>query len=131
MESPTRRGRALAFGGIAALGTGVAWALLSAVLGLHVGLLVVGAFGGWLIGSSVRTAGPRSQAWAIGLALLAWLIGSVLDFVISQLLLPAASTPLAERLAISQYLDYLAGTFDIIGALAIAVLLFVAWRSAR
>ena len=78
-----------------------------------------------------RAHRQRAGAWAIGLALLAWLIGSVLDFVISQLLLPEASTPLAERLAISQYFDYLAGTFDIIAALAIAVLVFVAWRSAR
>jgi hypothetical protein len=132
MEAPTRRrGRALALGLAAALGTGLAWALLSAVLGLHIGLVVVAAFGGWLIGGSVRSSGPGAQAWAIGLALLAWLVGSVLEFVIAQLLLPAASTPPAARLTISGYLDYLAGTFDIIAALAIALLVFVAWRSAR
>jgi len=132
MEAPTRRrGRALALGLAAALGTGAAWALLSAVLGLHIGLIVVAAFGGWLIGASVRSAVPRAQAWAIGLALLAWLVGSVLEFVIAQLLLPAASSPLVERVTISGYFDYLAGTFDIIEALAIALLVLVAWRSAR
>jgi hypothetical protein len=109
----------------------LAWALLSALLDLHVGLIVVAAFGGWLIGSTVRSAGPRARAWAILLALSAWLVGSVLEFVIAQLLLPAASTPAAERLTIAGYFDYLGGTFDIIAALAIALLVFVAWRSAR
>jgi hypothetical protein len=132
MEAPTRRrGRALALGLAAALGTGAAWALLSAVLGLHIGLIVLAAFGGWLIGSSVRSAVPRAQAWAVVLALAAWLVGSVLEFVIAQLLLPAASTPPADRLTISNYLDFLGGTFDIIEALAIALLVLVAWRSAR
>ena len=131
MESPTRRGRALAFGMAAALTTGVAWAVLSAVLGFHLGLLVVAAFGGWLIGSSVREAGNRAQLWAIVFALFAWLVGSVLDFVISQLLLPESAVAPAERLALARYFDYLAGTFDVIQALAIAILVLVAWRSAR
>jgi hypothetical protein len=132
MEAPTRRrARALALGSAAALGTGGVWALLAAVLGLHIGLIVVAAFGGWLIGSAVRSSGPRAQAWAIVLALSAWLVGSVLEFVIAQLLLPAASTPPGQRLTISGYLDYLGGTFDVIEALAIALLVFVAWRSAR
>jgi hypothetical protein len=131
MESPTRRGRALAFGGITALGTGALWAVLSAVFDLHLGLLVVAAFGGWLIGASVKPVGSRAQRWAIGLALVAALVGSILDFVLAQLLLPAASTPLADRLSIAAFLDYLGGTFDIIEALAVAVLVIVAWRSAR
>ena len=131
MESPTRRGRALAFGAIAAIGTGVAWALLSAVFDLHLGLLVVAAFGGWLIGIAVKPVSSRARRWAIVLALAASVIGSVGDFVLSQLLLPQASTPLGQRLSISGYLDYLSGTFDIIDVLAIALLVLVAWRSAR
>src|SRR5262249_3799167 len=99
MESPTRRGRALAWGAIAAIGTGGAWAVLSAVLGLHLGLLVVAAFGGWLIGLAVRPVRGRAQRWAILLAVAAAVVGSVGDFVLSQLLLPQASTPLAERLS--------------------------------
>jgi hypothetical protein len=131
MESPTRRGRPLAFGVVAAIGTGAAWALLSAVLDLHFGLLVVAAFGGWLIGMAVKPVGSRARRWAIALALAAALVGSIGDFVLSQLLLPQSSTPLGQRLSISSYLDYLSGTFDIIDALAIALLVLVAWRSAR
>jgi hypothetical protein len=65
------------------------------------------------------------------LAVVAAVIGSVGDYLLSQLLLPQASTPLTERLSISGYLDYLSGTFDIVDVLAIAVLVVVAWRSAR
>ena len=131
MESPTRRGRALAFGTLAAVGTGAAWAVLSAVFDLHLGLLVVAAFGGWLIGSAVKPTGDRARRWAIGLAMLATVVGSVGDFVLSQALLPEASTPLIERLSLGSYIDYLSGTFDVVVALAFVVLVVVAWRSAR
>jgi hypothetical protein len=131
MQSPTRRGRVLALGSTAALATGAAWAALSAILDLHLGLLVVAAFGGWLIGSAVKPIGRRAHRWAVGLAALAALLGLVGDFVLSQLLLPAASTPIGDRLTLGAFFDYLGGTFDIIAALAIALLLLVAWRSAR
>jgi hypothetical protein len=131
MESPIRRGRALAFGTLLALGTGAVWAVLSAVFDLHLGLLVVAAFGGWLIGSAVKPIGKGARRWAIGLALLATVIGSVGDFVLSQALLPEASTPLLQRVSLGSYLDYLAGTFDPIVALAVVVLVILAWRSAR
>ncbi len=131
MESPTRRGRALAFGTLVALATGVVWAVLSAVFDLHLGLLVVAAFGGWLIGSAVKPVGGRARRWAIGLALVATVIGSVGDFVLSQALLPEATTPVLQRLSLGSYLDYLSGTFDPVVALAVVVLVIVAWRSAR
>jgi len=131
MESPKRRGRVLALGAIAAIGTGAAWAALSAILDLHLGLLVVAAFGGWLIGSAVKPVGAAARRWAVVLAALAALIGLVGDFLLSQMLLPAASTPIAERLSLGAFLDYLGGTFDIIAAVAIAVMVLVAWRSAR
>jgi len=123
--------RPIAYGVVAALVTAMVWAFLSAVLGLHVGLVVIGAFGGWIIGSAVQPAGPNRRALAGALAALAWLVGSVLDFAISQALLPGASTPLASRLTLTAYFDYTASTFDIIQAAAIAILVFVAWRSAR
>jgi hypothetical protein len=131
MESPTRRGRVLALGSIAALATGAAWAGLSAILDLHLGLLVVAAFGGWLIGSAVKPIGRRARRWAVVLAGVAALLGLVGDYVLSQLLLPAAATPIADRLSLSGFVDYLGGTLDIIAALAIAILVIVAWRSAR
>lgn len=131
MDSATSRRRAMSIGIAAALGTAVVWAVLSAVLGFHLGLLVVAAFGGWIIGSSVQSTGELRRRLATTLAVIAWLVGSILDFVLSQVLLPAATKPLSERLSITGYVDYTVGTFDIVQAAAVAILVIVAWRSAR
>jgi hypothetical protein len=116
---------------VLALATGVVWALLSALLNLHVGLIVLAAFAGWLIGSVVRPIGRHAVLSGVALAALAWLIGSVLDFTLSQLLLPEAATGLAERLTVDGYLAYASATFDIVELAAIALLAIAAWRSAR
>jgi hypothetical protein len=131
MNSATPRRRARAIGIAAALGTGVVWAVFSALFGFHLGLLAVAAFGGWIIGSSVQPTGKARRQLAALLAAVAWLVGSVGDFVISQALLPAAATPLDARLSIGGYVDNTVGTFDVVQAAAIAILVIVAWRSAR
>jgi hypothetical protein len=115
----------------AAVVTGLFRAVLSAWVGLYFGLLVVAAFGGWIIGTALQTAGPRRRALAAVLGVFAWLVGSVLDFVFSQVILPNATTPLAERLAPGAYLAYASATFDLVQVGAIAILVVVAWRSAR
>jgi hypothetical protein len=131
MDSATPRRRAMAIGIAASLGTGVVSAVFSALFGFHLGLLAVAAFGGWIIGNSVQSAGNSRRQVAAVLAVMAWLVGSILEFVISQVLLPAAATPLAERLSIGGYIDNTVGAFDVVQAAAIAILVIVAWRSAR
>jgi thiol:disulfide interchange protein len=131
--TPTARplGGPLGLGLLAALATSIVWAVLSAVIGLHLGLLVVAAIGGWLIGSALKPAGPRAR-WVTGaIAVDAWILGAVLDFVLSQALLPDAATSLSSRLTLTGFADYTLGTFDIVQAAAIAILVVVAWRSAR
>jgi hypothetical protein len=123
--------RPIGNGLLVALGTALVWAFLSAGLGFHPGLLVVAAFGGWLIGASVRPIGAGSWRIAVVLAVATWVLASILDFAFSQILLPGAVTPLASRLTPGAYLDYLSGTFDVIAAISIALLVLVAWRSAR
>ena len=123
--------RPIGNGLLVALGTAVVWAFLSAVLGFHLGLLVVAAFGGWLIGASVRPTGAGAWRIAVVFAVGTWVLASILDFVFSQMLLPEAVTPLVSRLTPGAYLDYLSGTFDVIAAISIALLVIVAWRSAR
>lgn len=120
---------ALAMG--VALATSVVWAVLSAVFNFHLGLLVVAAFAGWIIGSTLQPAGPRRRILAVVVAAAAWLVGSVVDFTLSQISLPDAATPLAARLTAERYLDYTAATFDVISTAAIEILFVVAWRSAR
>jgi predicted permease len=123
--------RPIAYGVVAALATGAVWALLSAALGFHLGLLVLAAFGGWIIGSAVKSAGPKRRALAAILGAVAWFVGSVLDFVVSQAILPGAATSLATRVTAGAYLDYTSAQFDIIQIAAIAILVVVSWRSAR
>lgn len=131
MESASSSGRPVLYAIAGAVAVGIVWAVLSAVLDLHIGLLVVAAFGGWLIGSALRPVGQRRSRLALAIAAGAWVIGSVLDFVLSQVLLPNSTTPLGDRLAIGRYIDFTAATFDLVQALAIVILLVTAWRSAR
>ena len=131
MESAPSPSRPLVYAICGAVAVGIVWAVLSAVLDRHIGLLVVAAFGGWLIGSALRPVGQRRSRLALAIASSAWVIGSVLDFVLSQVLLPNSTTPLGDRLAIGRYIDYTTATFDLVQALAIVILLVISWRSAR
>ena len=123
--------RPLALATGVALATSVVWAVLSAVFNFHLGLLVVAAFGGWIIGSTLQPAGPHRRIVAVVVAAATWLVASIIDFTLSQTSLPDAATPLGARLSADRYLDYTAATFDVISAAAIAILVVVAWRSAR
>ena len=124
-------GRAALSGLVAAAAVGLIWAVLAVVLDFHLGLLVVAGVGGWLIGVAVARVRPGAWPVAVGSALVAWLIAAALSYLLSQLLLPQAVTPLAERLSLAGLLDYTTQTFDLVQAAAIAILVVVAWRSAR
>jgi hypothetical protein len=94
-----------------ALGYGVLWLIASW------GLVVVGLFGGWLVGSSVarglRAAGswPRGASTAAALlAGLAWFVGSYVAFVIVQLL--EGSGSLLERIGPAHFATNLAAIAD-------------------
>lgn len=125
------RRQALRGGLAAAVAVGLAWAGLSVVLDVHLGLLVVAAVGGWIVGAAVARAALGAWPIAVASAGLAWLIGAALSYLLSQLLLPQAVTPLAERLSLAGLLDYTTQTFDLVQAVALAILLVEAWRSAR
>ncbi|MDP8905369.1 MAG: hypothetical protein M3N29_08645 [Chloroflexota bacterium] len=126
-----------------ALGVGLAWAFLLVVVGLHTGLIAVAALGGWAVGVAVRrtavatvdAARPVKPGVVRGLAafcaVLAWAIGVSLSYLLSQLLLPEAATPLAERLSLGGLMAYAIETFDPVQAVSIVILAVVAWRSAR
>jgi hypothetical protein len=99
-----------------ALGYGVLWLIASW------GLVVVGLFGGWLIGSSVarglrahasrdRGSWPRGASTAAALlAGLAWFVGSYVAFVIVQLL--EGSGSLLERIGPAHFATNLAAIAD-------------------
>ena len=130
-------------GVLAGLAMAVLYAVAAEGLGLTFGLLAVGFFGGWAIGGAVAhgawsgSAHAPVRALQVGaavIAVLAWLLGLFLAYVVSQALLPEAATPLLERVTLSGFYDYVAGTFDFVRLVHLVSLLaaaLMAWRSAR
>jgi hypothetical protein len=128
---------------LAGLAVAVLYAGAAEVLGLTFGLLAVGFFGGWAIGGAVAygawsgRAHLHVQSLQVGaavIAALAWLVGLFLAYVVSQALLPEATTPLLERVTLSGFFDYVAGTFDFVRLVHLVSLVaaaFMAWRGAR
>lgn len=102
-----------------ALLTALAWALLRGILELTTGLLAVAAFGGWTIGTSVRTA-PRARSIALATAAASWLAGLVLTWLVAMAVLPGSSRTFVERVEHTPFLEWLApqlGLLDLAGLL--------------
>ena len=113
--------------GAAAL-TALAYAVLAEPFGFTWGLIVVGLVGGAGIGYFLREG--QRQGLAVALAVLAWLVGLVLAYVLSQILYEAATTPLTQRLSLAGLWEY-AQIALLPRALALVATVIAAWRSAR
>ena len=98
--------------------SGLAWAVLRAILELGVGLLVVSAVGGWGIGAALRPL-RHSRLAAGGLAVCAWLSGLALTWFLTRLTLPASSLDLLERLRTHAFLDFTAQQFGLLEVLSL------------
>lgn len=128
---------------LAGLGFALVYGLAAEPFGLTWGLIAVGFIGGIVIGGAVSrgawSARPhvtirRLQLIATLIALGSWMVGLLVAYFMTQALLPAASTPLLERISFAGFAEYFAGLFDFVrvshaGALAAAA--FMAWRGAR
>ena len=123
-----------------AAGLALVLGTLRAILDLGPGLLVVAAVGAWLLGETAARAawGPdlhESDASVPRLAAMlgvgVWLAGSFVDYLVSLAILPASTRTLAERLSDQPFLTWLAPQLSLLDAVEIAVLMVVAWRSAR
>ena len=116
----------------AALGGAVAWAVLGGPFGVTVGLVVVAAFVGWLIGTSARPV-----RWiAVAAALAAWLVALVAIYAFSLAAIPALpggadGTSLLDRLRETPILSFYGQSFGILDAIEGAVVIGVAWWSSR
>jgi len=134
--------RGLLYGVLLAIGTALVYAAFAEILGFTLGLLVVGFCGGWLIGNGIaygtwtareHTTIKALQWTALALAVLTWIGALLLAFVISQALLPQATTPLGDRLTLGGFVDYFMG-LDIerfIHVISLALMALMAWRGAR
>jgi len=134
--------RAIVFGAAAGIVVALAYGVLSEPFEFTLGLLVVGFAGGWLIGNAVAYGAwsgrehervPALQWTAVALSIVSWVGALTLAFVISQALLPGATTPVASRLTLSGFLDYFSGLdlTRIIHLIALALMAFMARRGAR
>jgi hypothetical protein len=128
------------WGALAALVVAVIYGVLWGAVQLYLGLIAVAVMGGWLIGAGVRRGAWRSgqhlpdvrlRLLSAGLALAAWLGGAFVAWVSSRALLPQSTLDLAERLAELGFTEYFVQVYDIVHGAAAAVMVFMAWRTAR
>jgi hypothetical protein len=143
VESPpavAQVGRAALYGLGAAVLVALAYGSLQDPLNLSWGLIVVGLVGGWVIGSAVAAGafGGRFHLvvaqvrWLAALiAVIAWLMASAVGYVGSQVFYQGAATPLADRLSLGGFLDYLNSGVLSPSVLGLAAMAFVAWRVTR
>ena len=129
-------------GWLAAAAFAVVYALSAELVGLTFGLPIVGLIGGWLIGTAVAYGAwgeidhlPHRglRLGAVALAVEGWVLGLILSYILSQVFIPQASTPLTDRLSLSGFFDYfLALDFArFLHLLALPAVAFMAWRAAR
>ncbi len=132
--------RAAIFGAAAAALAGLVYGVLADPVGLSWGLIAVGFFAGLAIGGAVvrgAWAGrfhlivPRVRWLAALIAVFAWLWAAVVAYVSSQVFYQQATTPLGERVSVTGFVEYLNGFVFGPSILGLAVMAFMAWRSAR
>jgi hypothetical protein len=143
-------GRALGSGLLSAAALAVAWGLFEGLLGYDVGLLVLAAFGGWLVGASVawgawagarrgasggRGNGPRQgvtrlRGIAAMLAIMVWPAAQVVAWIATRAALPASSLDLVGRLAATPLVDFVGNTVGPIALVEVLLLALVAWFAA-
>ena len=132
--------RAALFGILAAEGVALAYGAIVELLDLSLGLIVVGAVGGWIIGWAVANGAwsgrfhlivPRVRWLAVLLAVLSWVEAAIVGYVLSQVLYQAAVTPLLDRLSVSGFLEYLNSSVFSASILGLVAMALLAFRAAR
>ena len=134
--------RTIAYGILATTGVLLAYGLLTEPLELTLGLFVVAVVGGWLIGHALSYGAwgnaehepYRPLQWfALVLVSTAWVGALIFAFVISQGLVPNSSIPLADKLTVSNFFDWMLGQefVPIVHVISLALMAFMAWRGAR
>ncbi|MEA2677223.1 MAG: hypothetical protein QOJ81_1364 [Chloroflexota bacterium] len=137
-----RYARGLGLGWLAAAAFAVVYGLSAELVGLTFGLPIIGLLGGWLIGTAVAYGGwgelehlPHRglRLGAVSLAVEGWVLGVILSYILSQALIPQATTALSDRVTLGGFFDYFLG-LDFARFLHVAALLLaalMAWRAAR
>ena len=119
-------GRALAFGGLTAIGVGIAIALAGGVALVTAGLLALAGLGGWVVAIAVRTGGDAAltRERRIGVAVVLAALG-VLGGQLGLWLFARYEGGVLGPV------DYLADTFGVLVPIELAAAVAAAWLAAR
>ena len=126
VEPAATPARGVAFGTVAAAVGAVAIVMLGGVLAVSAGLVVVAGATGWAVATALRAGAAhrlgarRRVRMAVGLALLAILLGQVGLWAYAR-----------SEGGVLGPLDYLAETFGVLVPLELFVAWIVAWATAR
>jgi hypothetical protein len=132
----------LGLGWLAAFVFAAVYGLSAELVGLTFGLPVVALLGGWIIGTAVAYGGwgeaehlPSRglRLGAVALAVGGWIVGLIVAYIVSQALIPQATTALTDRLSVGGFFDYILGldVVRFIHLLSLALVAVMAWRAAR
>jgi hypothetical protein len=124
-SSITSLALAIAVGVLAA----IVWAGLKGILEFP-GVLAVSVVAGWAIGNLLRDV-RAAPVVATVVALVTWLLGLVLTWLVAMAILPGSSRPLPERISATPFLDWQAPQFGIIEVSGLALYLLAALYGAR
>jgi hypothetical protein len=135
-----RLGRGVAYGSVVGTVLAFSWVVPATIFDISVGLVVLAAVLGWLIGVAVRlgawhgVAPERSAALGLAaatLAVAAWLLGTFLDYLVSLVLLPASAVDLGQRMVNEPFLAWLEPQLVPLKIVEVVLAGLVGWRSAR
>lgn len=108
---------------VVALLAALGWALLRGILELGPGLLALTALAGWGIGALIyQVRGPAILA--VGIAALAWALGLVGTWLVTQAILLGSSRTFIERLEATPFLEWMQpqlGILEIAGLILFVV----------
>ena len=135
-----RWARATVYGLLAAAGGAAVWLVAAGLLGLSGGLMVLAIVLAWGIGTAIRVgawgsaqhpADGRTGVLAIALGVSTWLAGMCLVYLYSLATRPDSALSLADRLAGTPFLDWLAPQLLPLAPVELAAFILVGWLAAR
>lgn len=107
----------------------IAWAFLKGILEFP-GVLALAVVAGWAMGAILWQVRAHPALAAL-LAVLAWLLGLVLTWLVSMAILPASSRTFLERVEGTPFLEWLEPQFGAIELVGLVLYVVAALYGAR
>ena len=132
--------RAIGMGTVVLLVVALVYASLRGILDLTTGTIAVATAGGWAIGAAVRAGAWGGEAHrpsrrpvvaAMSLGAACWLACLVGAWLVAMAILPGSSRTFLERLAGTQFLDWLTPQLGLADLLDLVLFVTLAWVGSR